>query len=435
MINNNGTKFDIIIKRLTGIFLIILTLFFAFGNTVIGRKFFTINERGEIISALILSIIFCILFFKNGEYKLFIKRNILAITYLMIRFALIFKLSFDYSTIRSVFFEAFFLIVISNDLLKGNNELIKKSTYLITGINLALNLANLFISWNITRAYPIVSEQIVEKISLYGIKGVMPWCTMYANPNSQGIMSAFSILILAHIFQTKKPLVRIFSIIAIIFNFYCIYASQCRSAMVALLGCLIIYIFRLIIKKIDVRKITVAVMLICLIASLSILGYAQKHKETGLNYYHITKEENLIENMSSGRYLIWKTGLIAHEDTALLGTGSAKNEVKNREKFINDNFESGWTRYGNLGPHNGYLAMLWCSGILGSMLFFTSLLRKILNARGLEIDSRYMIPIFVFVINMFESMFIVNRYFVVLYLFLILSMNEDDEEVKKWSMD
>ena len=100
-------------------------------------------------------------------------------------------------------------------------------------------------------------------------------------------------------------------------------------------------------------------------------------------------------------------------------------------KFIKDNFESGWTRYGNLGPHNGYLAMLWCSGILGSMLFFTSLLRKILNARGLEIDSRYMIPIFVFVINMFESMFIVNRYFVVLYLFLILSMNEDDEEVKK----
>lgn len=210
MINNNGTKFDIIIKRLTGIFLIILTLFFAFGNTVIGRKFFTINERGEIISALILSIIFCILFFKKGEYKLFIKRNIFAITYLVIRLILIFKLSFDYSTIRSVFFEAFFLIVISNDLLKGNNELIKKSTYLITGINLALNLANLFIGWNITRGYPIASEQIVEKISLYGIKGVMPWCTMYANPNSLGIMSAFSILILAHLIQTKKPLIRIF---------------------------------------------------------------------------------------------------------------------------------------------------------------------------------------------------------------------------------
>ena len=427
VINNTSTKFDMITKKVVGPLLIILIMFFSFGNTIIGRKFFTLNERGEIISALLLSIVFCVLFFKKGEYKKFIKKNIFVILYLIIRLVLIFKLSFDYSTIRSVFFEAFFLIVISEDLLKGQSVLIKKSTYLITGINLALNAINLFLSWNITSNYPILSKQIVEKISLYGIKGVLPQCTMYANPNSLGIMSAFSILILANLIRRKKPFVRIFSAIAIIFNLYCIYASQCRSAIVALLGCLAIYLFRLVVKNIDVRKITAVIMLMCLIASFSILGYAEKHKETGINYYHITKEENLIENMSSGRYLIWKTGLFAHKNTAFLGSGSAKNEINNRARFVKNNYEKGWTRYENLGPHNGYLAMLWCSGILGSIMFFAGLLKKIFNSRGLEADSKYLILIFIFVINMFESMFIVNRYFVVLYLFLILAMDEDKE--------
>ena len=73
-----------------------------------------------------------------------------------------------------------------------------------------------------------------------------------------------------------------------------------------------------------------------------------------------------------------------------------------------------------LGPHNGYISMISGAGWLGLLLFIAILIQRILRSKNLEKGNWYLMLIFIFAINCFESLFILNRFFAGFYMFLIL---------------
>lgn len=81
-----------------------------------------------------------------------------------------------------------------------------------------------------------------------------------------------------------------------------------------------------------------------------------------------------------------------------------------------------------MGIHNGYLGMISATGITGFLLFVSILIQKILRAGLLNNEKWYLLLVFIFTINCFESLFIIGRFFQCFCMFLILETDVDVEE-------
>jgi hypothetical protein len=73
-------------------------------------------------------------------------------------------------------------------------------------------------------------------------------------------------------------------------------------------------------------------------------------------------------------------------------------------------------------------AMISATGWAGFGLFIAILLQRIKRAKHLEKGRWYLMLIFIFVINCFESLFVLNRFFTCFYMFLILETDMEDGE-------
>lgn len=143
--------------------------------------------------------------------------------------------------------------------------------------------------------------------------------------------------------------------------------------------------------------------------------------------------EEMVDNLSSGRYTVWKQCIIMQKEDFLFGKGSLSLEQEFRKEYM-ESLEKRWEysyRYfsaAQLGPHNGYIGMISATGWAGFGLFIAILLQRIKRAKHLEKGRWYLMLIFIFVINCFESLFILNRFFTCFYMFLILETDMEDGE-------
>lgn len=105
-------------------------------------------------------------------------------------------------------------------------------------------------------------------------------------------------------------------------------------------------------------------------------------------------------------------------------------EQEERIQYINDHEDIYWgyVSSSQLGPHNGYIGMISATGWAGFGLFIAILLQRIKRAKHLEKGRWYLMLIFIFVINCFESLFVLNRFFTCFYMFLILETDMEDGE-------
>ena len=77
-------------------------------------------------------------------------------------------------------------------------------------------------------------------------------------------------------------------------------------------------------------------------------------------------------------------------------------------------------------PHNGYIEILMVTGWAGFVLFMLHLYTVVIHANHLNKGFWYLIVCFVLINNMFEGLFIMDRFFPCLYLLLELSPKQED---------
>lgn len=398
---------------------------FILFNTVINLW---IGERIETVQNLlaigILAIWACNILAEPSRVLVpWIKSNILILLYFAVRLISLWQSGFDYSVIRTIFFEVFFLVGICQITLQSGRAIYVKLFIWIELIISGLSLLLYYLFQHLGSGL----QQLLSEHSYIGQTGN---AMLFSNPNTAGLMAGFSI-VLAVILYGKKSYNKYFIAGFGIYNIAALILFGCRSADV---GVVVVFAF-LIINKIfpDIKKKKIAAMILLVSVSTLIPVYAlieyHEAKET-LSY---TPIEEMADKLSSGRYTVWKQCAITQKDDLIFGKGNLSLEQKSRREYM-DGLEKRWEysyRYfaaAQLGPHNGYIGMISGAGWLGFGLFIAILLQRIKRAKHLEKGNWYLLLIFSFVINCFESLFILNRFFTCFYMFLILETDMEDGE-------
>ena len=147
---------------------------------------------------------------------------------------------------------------------------------------------------------------------------------------------------------------------------------------------------------------------------------------------HWSETEQQLDVVSSGRYALWKSTILAQKGHLLLGHGSNKRAINARLEYIKS-FEQeeladtyiyiGMAEY---GQHNGYLCMINETGLIGAILFLMIIFIRVIRldrgiCKGQEI---LLLLIYIFWINMFESKFITVNYFTSILMMVLLVNNK-----------
>lgn len=345
-------------------------------------------------------------------------------------------MGFDYSTIRTIFFEAVYLIAI-NEMIISKSFIRRRLAPMIILINLVLNIleAICHLAYRLSPGGGFSS--FLMRHSYYD--GVINFTYLYTNPNTMGIMTALSLVLLLII--VPKPLSRwkltLISIYSI-FSFAVVFKSECRSAQLALIVIIISYNIVRSIKSITGKRLTLLVLVASLLATFTVYGLMYSHQNTGVAFEWENNYGNLeykLNRASSERYNIWKTAMLAHMDKKAFGTGSLKNEMTARNEYIKGFWEQRYHgsyhfRPTILGPHSGYFAMIYTTGFIGFFIYISLLFYMICKADLMRRGNWYLVVIFTLVVSHLESVFIVSRFFLCLVMMMVLSAhdNEVDEE-------
>lgn len=395
-----------------------MAILFLLTNTVFNLW---INERMETIQnvlaiLIVSSVIFILL--KNVKLNLvpWIKNNVLVIIYFLVRIASLLNSGFEYSVIRSIFFEAFFLIGICKYIL---NPLKRRNIYITFFLWFDFIIVSLSIL--IFILMPYIGKEGQEILITYTYYKESAKASLFSNINTAGILSGFSIIFSMVLYNQNAYNKKVLCFFGV-YNTCAMVFFGTRSAYIGVVFTLIFWLIKAIKKSIDCKKLTIAslcLMMACLIPIYGMIGYYES-KES-LSYEPIEEKVSLV---SSFRYSIWKECYIVQQENLLLGEGSLALEQKARADLI-DNYEEDEIdiRYfiaSDLGPHNGYIGMISGTGWLGFLAFIAILIQRIRRSKSLESGNWYLLLIFFFAINCFESLFILNRFFICFYMFLIL---------------
>lgn len=368
-----------------------------------------------------------------------IKSNKYILLYIAIRCLSIIQSGFDYSAIRSVFFEVFLLVGICNITTSQKQKDLYIGLILIVEVLLAIGCLILYKGYELL--YDSTSGFLTNIYDKWTYYMEYPTSGLFSNSNYAGMLAGLAILC-AYYFITrcKSFVVRIILVASIALNVYFLVIQECRSAelsMIVVLCILVLnYVFKNKFNRIGTNRITAIFLLVCCLMMVGVYGVLQKN--IAENQYSMSESEISVDRMSSGRYGIWKSVIIESNDNKLVGVGSIG--ISQDERGMKINAENGYSydmnRYASFKPHNGYLSMLISTGILGTILFFIILFQKIYKCDGLNKNYSYLFIIFILCLNFFEDAFITYRAFNSFALMLILAIftsNSEDKEDKSVS--
>lgn len=367
-------------------------------------------ETAQNILAIVIVLVFICNIFSNPKENItnWISDNKWIVLYFVARGISLYLSGFDYSVIRTIFFELFLLVCITE-------SLIKKNSSLYISIFVVLQSTFTFLSLLIFYIKDYIGEQFVSMLYDMTYLDKCQNALLFGNPNSAGIMAGFAVIIaIVKLKECKNN--RFIPAIYGIFNIVALLLFGCRSAEIGLLAVLATLIIICIFKNISLKQITVVALIIGAVSIIPLYGIMEF--EGGIDSLSFTENEANIDRLSSGRYIIWKECAIEQQDSLFFGEGSLKLEQAERTALF-ENISWSFKKATVFGPHNGYIAMMSCTGIIGYVLFFIILLDKVLRIKNRS-SYWYLVLIFIFAINCFENLFILNRFFTSFYLFYIL---------------
>lgn len=398
---------------------------FILFNTVINQW---IGERIETLQnflVIFIMLIFVCNLFSNPKKNIpeWIYTNILVIIYFAVRIMTMVKMDFEYSTIRTIFFEVFFLIGIAECTVGGSS---KKNLYLkiFVWMELILTAVSLLLYYLLPYLGAGAEDFAMSMTFIEKCGNAM----IFSNPNTAGLMAGFSIVLSIvcfgkNIFNDK------FLVFYGLYNVVALILFGCRSSDIGVIVAIGAMLLVKLIPKLSGKTVAVTVLIIMTLSVIPIYGFMESQGNE--NYKAFTAIELSIDSYSSGRYVIWKGCYIAQQDDLLLGNGSLKMEQADRAKLVEDmDLDYYWrqARSVELGPHNGYIAMVAGAGVLGLALFAVIVLQRMRRSKSLKTSNWYMVLVFMFVVNGFESLFILNRFFTCFYMFLLLTIDFNDDE-------
>lgn len=425
------------VKTLYNWLLLFYCFLFISAHSIIGHLFNTAVERLEVVTGLFLLIFTIVNFLSMGKQEKVhsLKIRSVILVYLVFRAFSFWKGGFDYSTLRSIFFETVYLLGLSEALIDG--QFVKDKVLPMTVIyNLILNILNGIMFIRLTGFE--VSNKLMEAMYKYTFiksEDYIPSSSMYINPNTIGVLTGLSVLIVLILRRETRKLSRPLLVLYLIFSGWSIYYSQCRSAYLGLALVAVLYLLRRVFKGINPVAVT-KVIFICSIAFvIAVTGYMAAHEKTGL--YYMTPQEKHINEVSSSRYFIWKSGWLSNKPNMIIGCGNLNKQIKERYYYVEPQYQT-WLKYcksmnydttgleptysgGKLGPHNGYMSMIFCTGLIGFALFSIILFLMISRSKSLKLGNWYLIIVFFITLNLFESLLIMNKYYICLLALIMLN--------------
>lgn len=412
----------------------IYSLLFIMYNTLPAKPILAWVERLEVVVGGMLLIAAVYKFFACKEERAYLKPRpfIIIGIYLASRLIGWWSVGFDYSTIRTVFFEVVYLIAI-NEMIISKRYLRHIFAPMLILINLVLNMLEVFFHI-IVKAIPEseISTLLVEH-SYYHVDTKIMY--LYVNPNTTGIMTALSMVLLLAIVskpltKTKLALISLYNI----FSIAVVFKSECRSAMLALIVVAFSYFIINLLRHITGKRITSFVLVASLLVTCVIYGLMYYKQNTGIAFGWENNYKNFeykLNYASSSRYNIWKTAMLTHKNKKAFGTGSLKNELAARNEYVKYFWDKKYQgKYifenSNLGPHSGYFAMIYITGFTGFFIYISLLFYMIRRAELMKSGNWYLVVIFSLVVNHFESAFIVSKLFLCLVMMMVLSAYDDE---------
>lgn len=399
----------------------VMAVLFICTNTVFNKW---IGERAETLENLIAIVILLIvalnLFEKPKDNLMpWLKSNVLVIIYLIARVISLQQSGFDYSVIRTVFFEIFYLIgICSFTIANGQktNFYIKFFAY----FEFVMTSASLLLYYFMRIAAPGMEAFLMKMTYLEKSGNAM----LFSNPNTAGIMAGFSI-VLAIICYNRNYFSKKFILVYGVYNVIALILFGCRSADVGVIAVILVLLLTRKILKAERRKITTCALCIVICTLIPVYALVEHSGES----FEYTEYERVVNSLSTSRYTVWKECIITQKDDMLFGKGNLHLEQEARKELVANVDQDYYWRYveaSELGPHNGYIGMISAAGWVGFALFAAILLQRIKRAKHLEKGNWYLMLIFIFVINCFESLFILNRFFTCFYMLLILETDLDE---------
>lgn len=393
--------------------LVLLFLYNTVVNTWVGGRIETLQN---LLAIVILGVFICNIL-RNPKTNIlgWIKGNQLVILYFIVRLISLVQSGFDYSVIRSVFFEAFLLVCITDNLVLQN---IMTYIKIFAGLQLLFSVLSLGMYYSINLFSDSYLTMLYNCTNIINCQNAL----LFGNPNTAGIMAGFGIVVAIICYKRQlcnKKLVITYGL----FNVFALALFGCRSADV---GIIAVVIVALAIRDGAIMKKLTYIALIGAAASTMLL-YGVMAMEGGINNLEMTDLELKINSLSTGRYLIWNECAVEQQDSFIFGEGSLKAEQEERQTLFKG---TTWEleEATKLGPHNGYIGMISATGLTGIILFILVMLDKIRKSKN--IDNHWsLILIYIFVINCFESLFILNRFFTCFFMLYILVSESDDRKI------
>ena len=407
-----------------------MAVLFISTNTVVNlwssKRIETVQN---ILAILLLGIVaWYLLSSPKQRFKPWLKANFLVVAYFIVRFISLWQSGFDYSVIRSLIFESFFLIGICNFTVNSKS----KGRFYITFfmwfefIVTALCILIFIIMPHMDQT----SQNVISSFTYYSEDSR---AALFSNVNFAGAIAGIAIVFVAIMYSKKLYNSKIIIVFGI-YNLFCLIFFGARSSEVGLVAVAFLFLLKKMMPKIESRKLTIIAllfMILTLIPLYMFIGY-----NVSKNPVSYTKIEDKVNSISSERYLIWKESYITQQDDLFFGKGSIKLDQQARKDFIETyeyGFKSGEIDYryymvSGFAPHNGYIGMISATGWIGFILFIAILIQRIWRSRNMKSGNWYLMLIYVFTINCFECWFILTRFMACFYMFLILEADWEGEE-------
>lgn len=319
---------------------------------------------------------FCIFCYK-GYYNKINKTRYLLVLFLIIQCGTFFTSKNYVSDLIRLVFNGIYFLIISNNIPNNKrnfNNIFKIISPIILIVILSSSLLYIFnISFEINgNIYGKLPSNLYFSKDFVGVT---------VNSNTLGILCSFLSMILIHLLLTEKNKGIIYYI-GIIISVTSLFITQSRGAIL-LLGIYIICLGVLSVKNKKKMLLIVAFLLIFTIPL--IISYLNK---------------NALEEVSTGRSLLWKYAFDLIQENKLLGVGTTEfiTAMKNSAGVYLPGIEAG-------GVHNIYIQIALTNGLIAFVIFIIFLitmcitfLRGIYNYKNIK-GYKFNISLFSMIIS------------------------------------
>lgn len=406
-----------------------MAVLFISTNTVVNlwssKRIETVQN---ILAILLLGIVaWYLLSSPKQRFKPWLKANFLVVAYFIVRLISLWQSGFDYSVIRSLIFESFFLIGICDFTVNSKSKGRFYITFFMWFEFIVTALCIL-----IFIIMPHMDQTVQDLIASFTYYMDDQRAALFSNVNFAGAIAGIAIVISVIIYNKKvynDKLVIAFGV----YNLFCLIFFGARSAEAGMIAVAFFFALKKCISKIDIKKLTITALIVIVLILIPLYGFIGYNESNAHMSY--TVMEDKLNSASSERYLIWKESYITQQDDFMFGKGSINLDKQARwdlvTKYDSSQIEYRYFMAAELGPHNGYIGMISVTGWLGFILFVAILIQRIWRSRNMKSGNWYLMLIYVFTINCFECWFILTRFMACFFMFLILEADWEKEDAVK----